>query len=135
MSELKTKQNDANVISFLNSVDNDLRKRDSFHMLDLVKKVTDIEPKMWGDSIIGFNNYTYKYASGRTGEWFSFGFSPRKQSLTVYLPVYLEKIQEMVNKVSTKTGKGCIYIKDLSKVDEQDMIDLIQYAFDKTKEL
>lgn len=131
MAELKTKQNDRNVLEFLHGVENEKRKSDSLLLLSYVKEVTDLEPKMWGDSIIGFGQLTYKYASGRTGEWFPFGFSPRKQNLTLYIPAYLDTIPELINKISNKHGKGCLYIKDLEKVDKQAIIDLIEYSINK----
>lgn len=135
MAKNKTQETENSVLDFLNSVENDKRRQDSFRLLELIEKVSGTTPKMWGDSLIGFGNYTYKYKSGREGEWFFFGFSPRKAALTVYFPGYVEDHQDLVHKVSTKHGKGCIYIKDLSKVNEQDMINLIQFSFDKGKEL
>ncbi len=131
MAELKTKQNDASVIQFLEQLENEKRQKDAFTLLEYVKEISDTPPKMWGDSIIGFGHLRYKYASGRTGEWFQFGFSPRKQNLTLYIPTYLENIPELVEKVSTKHGKGCIYIKDLESVNKQDVLALIDYSFKK----
>lgn len=131
MSELKTKENDANVMNFINAVENEKRRKDCQLLIKYVSEVTDIEPKMWGDSIIGFGNLTYKYATGRTGEWFQFGFSPRKANLTLYIPTYLENIPELVNKVTTKHGKGCVYIKDLESVNKEDVIALIDYSLKK----
>jgi hypothetical protein len=74
---------------------------------------------MWGDSIVGFGKYTYKYESGRTGEWMRTGFSPRKDALTVYLCYYLESQADLLAKLGKhKRGKGCLYLKRLSDVDE-----------------
>lgn len=131
MAELKTKENDANVLEFLNSVENEKRKNDALLLLSYVQEVTDLEPKMWGDSIVGFGHLTYTYASGRTGEWFPFGFSPRKANLTLYIPAYLETIPELISKISNKHGKGCLYIKDLEKVDKEDVVKLIEYSLNK----
>lgn len=77
MAQLKTQPNDKSVTDFFDSVDNDTRREDSFAILALMKEVTGEEPIMWGDSIIGFGTYRYKYASGREAEWFLTGFSPR----------------------------------------------------------
>lgn len=77
MAELKTKPNDKSVIDFLNNVENDIKREDSFTILELMKEVTGFEPIMWGDSIVGFGTYHYKYASGREADWFLTGFSPR----------------------------------------------------------
>ena len=85
MAELKTKRNEGDVEAFLNSVADEKKQQDSFTILKLMKDVTGKEPEMWGDSIIGFGSYHYKYASGREGDWFLTGFSPRKQNLTLYI--------------------------------------------------
>jgi len=82
MAELKTQQNDADVESFLNSVEPEGKRADGYKLLELMRKVTGLEPKMWGSSIIGFGEYHYRYASGHEGDAALVGFSPRKQNLT-----------------------------------------------------
>ena len=84
MTELKTKPNDKSVEEFLTKVENPRRRDDSFKILKLMQEVTQEEPMMWGDSIVGLGSYHYKYESGREGDWFQIGFSPRKQNLTIY---------------------------------------------------
>jgi hypothetical protein len=83
MAQLKTQPNDESVSGFLDRVEDDAKREDSYTILKLMQEVTGEEPKMWGDSIVGFGTYHYKYASGRTGEWFLTGFSPRVQNLTL----------------------------------------------------
>ena len=118
MSELKTKLNKANVEKFLNSVDNKKRKEDSFRVLELMKKITKKEPEMWGPSIIGFGSYHYKYESGREGDWFITGFSPRKQNLSLYIMSGFGKYNEILSQLGKhKTGKSCPYINKLDDVD------------------
>ena len=90
MAELKTRENNKSVLEFIASIDDEQKKKDSLKLLDIMKEITGSEPKMWGDSIVGFGNYHYKYASGREGDWFLTGFSPRKQNMTVYLLCDLE---------------------------------------------
>ena len=85
MAELNTKPNDQSVEGFLNKASDEKKRQDSFTILELMKEETGSEPIMWGDSIVGFGTYRYKYASGREGEWFLTGFSPRVQNLTLYL--------------------------------------------------
>jgi uncharacterized protein YdhG (YjbR/CyaY superfamily) len=81
---------------------------------------------MWGNSIIGFGDYHYKYASGREGDWFLTGFSPRKQSLTLYMMSYLEKHENILKRLGKyKTGKGCLYINKLEDVDMKVLKELI----------
>ena len=81
MAELKTRKNDTSVEDFLNAVPDEKKRQDSFSILELMRGVTGFEPVMWGDSIVGYGSYRYKYASGRMGEWPLVGFSPRKQNL------------------------------------------------------
>ncbi|HAE43257.1 MAG TPA: DUF1801 domain-containing protein, partial [Clostridiales bacterium] len=48
MSELKTKQTDADVVEFINSFANTEQKRqDSFVLLKFIQDITGFEPKMW----------------------------------------------------------------------------------------
>lgn len=118
MAELKTKRNDASVEEFLNRIPDEARRRDCFTLLELMKKATRKEPKMWGPSIIGLGDYHYKYESGREGDWFSVGFSPRKQDLTLYLMAGYGRFPELMRKLGKyKTGKSCLYIKKLEDVD------------------
>jgi hypothetical protein len=118
MTELKTKPNDKDVLEFLNNVENKRRREDSFEILKLMKEVTQEEPVMWGGSIVGFGTYHYKYASGREADWLQIGFSPRKQSLTVYIMDGFDKYNELLNKLGKyKTGKSCLYINKLDDVD------------------
>ncbi|MFX0082606.1 MAG: DUF1801 domain-containing protein [Candidatus Hodarchaeota archaeon] len=117
MTELKTRPNDKSVMEFLNKVENTRRREDSFEILKLMSEVTEEEPKMWGDSIIGFGSYHYKYASGREADWLQIGFSPRKQSLTIYIMDGFEKYKELLDKLGKhKTGKSCLYINKLEDV-------------------
>lgn len=118
MAELKTQKNDASVKDFLNTVENEKRKQDSFVILDLMKKITQSQPSMWGPSIIGFGSYHYKYASGREGDWFLTGFSPRKQSLSIYIMSGFKKYEEILGRLGKyKTGKSCLYINKLEDID------------------
>jgi len=105
MAELKTKRNDASVKAFLNSIADDRKRRDAFAILDLMKKAAKAEPKMWGSSLIGFGNYHFKYESGREGDWFVTGFSPRKGNLTLYIMPGFERYGELLkNLASTRPG-------------------------------
>ncbi len=117
-AELKTKVNDASVPGFLNSVEDEQKRKDSFEILKIMTQVTKEEPKMWGSSIIGFGSYHYKGASGREGDWMQIGFSPRKQNLTLYLMGGLNARTDLLKKLGKhKTSTGCLYIKKLSDVD------------------
>jgi hypothetical protein len=127
MAELKTKKNDGSVEEFLNAVDDEQKRNDCFEILEMMKEITGAEPKMWGDSIIGLGDYHYKYASGREGEWFQVGFSPRKQNISLYLMGYNEGREELFKNLGKfKTGKSCVYIKRLNDIDREVLKDLIK---------
>lgn len=127
MAELKTQKNDGDVNAFLNGVEHDKRRTDSFKVLALMEEVTGEKPKMWGDSIIGFGSYHYKYASGREADWFLTGFSPRKQSLTLYIMSGFDEYDALMAKLGKfKTGKSCLYINKLEDVDEAVLRELVQ---------
>ena len=127
MAELKTKQNEQSVNDFLQAVPEERKRDDSFAILELMKEVTGQEPKMWGDSIIGFGNYHYKYATGREGDWFLTGFSPRKQNLTIYIMSGFDEYDELLKKLGKyKTGKACLYINKLADVEISVIKELIQ---------
>jgi hypothetical protein len=129
MAELKTKATDASVEDFLNEITDDKKRRDAFKVLALMKKATRAKPKMWGPSIVGFGNLVYKYKTGRTLDWFLTGFSPRKQSLTLYLMPGIERYGVLLKKLGKHTtGKGCLYIKSLDDVDMPTLEKLIQQS-------
>jgi Domain of unknown function (DU1801) len=117
MAELKTKATKANVSAFLDTLADENARRDCRTLVRMMQKATKAEPKMWGSSIVGFGDHHYKYDSGREGDWFKTGFSPRKNALTLYglgvqsQPALMSKLGKF------KTGKGCLYIKQLSDVD------------------
>lgn len=118
MSDLKTKENDGDVRAFLETVENERRKQDSFVVLDIMEEITGKTPKMWGGSIIGFGNYHYTYDSGREGDWFVTGFSPRKQNLSLYIMGGFDEYEELLGKLGKhKTGKSCLYVNKLADVD------------------
>lgn len=135
MAELKTKPTDQSVESFLNGVEDEKKRRDSFTILKLMKDVTRADPKMWGPSIVGFGNYRYKYESGREGDWFLTGFSPRKQNLTLYIMSGFRRFEELMAKLGKyKTGKGCLYIKRLEDVNMATLRELVAQSVEYLRE-
>ena len=117
MTAAKTKPNRKSVRKFLESVENEKQREDAFALLEIMKKVTGEEPKMWGPSIVGFGSYHYKYASGREGDWLLTGFSPRKQALTLYIMAGFSRYDDLMAKLGKHTtGKSCLYIKRLDDV-------------------
>ena len=118
MAELKTKENEASVEAFLASVADEQQRADARAVCALMGEVTGQPPKMWGKSMVGFGRYHYRYASGREGDWFVVGFSPRKRDLTLYVMPGFQAYEGLLAKLGKhKTGKSCLYLKRLSDVD------------------
>ncbi len=132
----KTKVNDVNVEDFLKKVENPKRREDSFEILKLMKEITKEEPKIWGDSIVGFGSYHYKNISGIEADWLRIGFSPRKQSLSVYIMDGFDNYEELLNKIGKhKTGKSCLYINKLEDVKIPVLKELITESFKNVKKI
>ena len=134
MTELKTKVNQASVTEFLDSIADDAQRTDSYTLVELLRTATKTEPKMWGNSIIGFGDYHYVGKSGREGDWFLAGLSPRKQTLTLYMLGGWEQHDELLAKLGKYSlGKGCLYIKRLEDVDMSILNKLIVEAVKRAK--
>lgn len=129
MAELKTKPTDVNVLDFLSKIEDPERHKDCLTILGLMKEASGVDPVMWGDSIVGFGRYSYRYSSGREGEWMITGFSPRKNDLTLYLMPGMygfETVADLMEKLGKyKTGKSCLYIKKLANVNLDVLKELI----------
>ena len=98
-ADLKTTENEASVLDFLNKIENEKRKKDSLIVLKYFEEITQLPPKMWGPSIVGFGSYHYKYDSGREGDMLKVGFSPRKEALTLYIGANAEENKELFEKL------------------------------------
>ncbi len=134
MADLKTKLNDASVADFLNTVEDVQKRKDCLELVELMKEITGEDPKMWGDSIVGFGTYHYKYASGREGDWMQVGFAPRKQSLTLYIMSGFSRYEALMKDLGTfKTGKSCLYVKRLSDVDRAVLRELVALSVEHVK--
>ena len=134
MAELKTKPNKVDVYQFIQSVENQRRRQDALVLLDLMKKITGVEPVMWGPSIVGFGKYHYKYESSREGDSFLVGFSPRKQNMSIYLICDYDKDKKLMDKLGKhKSGKGCLYINKLEDVNLNILKVLIESSIEFTK--
>lgn len=118
-AKLKTRETEKSVKKFLDKITDKKRREDCYTVLEMMKRATKAEPKMWGTSIVGFGSYHYKYESGREGDWFQLGFSSRKQSLTLYIIVAgFEGYGELLKKLGNlKTGRSCLYINSLEDID------------------
>jgi len=118
MADLKTVPTKASVNKFLKGITDEKKRADCYQILEMMKDATKAEPKMWGTSIVGFGDYHYEYASGRKGDWFIMGFSPRKQNLTLYMMGGFNQFDDLMKQLGKhSTGKGCLYINKLEDVD------------------
>jgi hypothetical protein len=134
MAELKTKQTDENVTKFINTVTDESKRKDCSEIVEMMKQATDLQPKMWGTSIIGFGSYHYKYESGHEGDMCIIGFAPRKQNIALYVGVSNEKIQKLLPKLGKhKTGKGCLYINNLQQVNQYVLKKIFKICFSAPK--
>jgi hypothetical protein len=117
--EIKTKPTAASVEDFLNGVKDEQKRKDSFVILEMMKKASGEEPKMWGSSLIGFGIRRYKSPkTGREVDWLRIGFSPRKANLSLHLTININEHAEALKKLGKhKTGAGCLYINKLEDVD------------------
>jgi hypothetical protein len=129
VAEPKTKKTNASVESFLNGVADERKRQDCFVLVDLMREVTGSEPSMWGDSIVGFGGYRSTNSTGKEYEWPVTGFSPRKQSLTIYIMSGFEQYDELLGRLGKhSTGKACLYVKRLSDVDMAVLRDLVELS-------
>ncbi len=116
--ELKTKKTDEDVMAFIDKLEDEKKRDESRIMLDIMKELSGSEPKLWGGSIIGFGDIQYTYSTGRQGDWFKLGFSPRKAQHSIYIMSGFNGIEDELSRLGThKLGKGCLYVKSLEKID------------------
>jgi hypothetical protein len=134
VSDAKTRPTDQSVDQFLESLPDERQRQDSRAVVALMREVTGAEPRMWGESIVGFGVYRYRYASGREGDWLVTGFSPRKQNLTLYLSYGFEQHAELLARLGKhKLGKACLYLKRLDDVDQAALRELIERSVDEVR--
>ena len=119
MSALKTVVTNASAESFLAAIPDETKRSDSMELLRLFTKVTGEQPKMWGTSIVGFGQYHYKSErSSQEGDWMLTGFSPRKQSLTLYVIAGFDDLQDLLGVLGKhKVSVGCLYVNKLADID------------------
>lgn len=132
---IKTKENSASVEKFINAVKDEQKQKDSLVLLELMKKASGEDAKMWGSSLIGFGKKRYKSpTSGREVDWFLIGFSPRKANLSLYLMVNHKEHADAIKKLGKyKTGGGCIYVNKLDDIDLKVLNGLIKASLKENK--
>lgn len=133
MAAIKTKQTNVDVHDFINAfADTDQKRKDGFELLKLMQDFTGYEPKMWGSSMIGFGSYHYKSEkSKQEGDWPLVGFSPRKTAISLYVYSACSGQDILLKDLGKhKMGKGCIYVKKLSDINQEILKKLIKTTID-----
>jgi hypothetical protein len=129
VAELKTKPNDASVEAFLASIEDAEKQKDARALLRLMQRAAGQKPKMWGTNMVGFGHYHYRYASGREGDWFVTGFSPRAQNLTIYIMAGFAKLKTKLAKLGKHgTGSSCLYVRRLADIDVDVLASILAQA-------
>ncbi len=133
---MKTIQNNQSVEKFLATVPNEQKRNDCFALIDLMKEITQEEPKMWGDRIVGFGSYHYEYDSKRQGDWCWTGFSPLQKTLTIYMSARPDDFSELAQNLGKHTmGTSCIYVIKLADVDFEVLKEILEKSVAKVKKI
>ena len=136
MKQNKTQRTDNSVSLFLDQIEPEQKRKDSHALVALMSQITAEKPKLWGTSIIGFGDFHYKYKSGREGDWFLTGFSPRKNALTVYLMCDLShEGLDFDGLGKYKLSKGCLYFKKIEDVDLNVLTQIIEDSIEIIKKM
>lgn len=136
MSANKTQPTAASVAEFIARVEPNRRREEAGVMLELMARATGLEPVMWGPSMVGYGRYRYRYASGREGDWFLTGFSPRKAAMTVYIMPDLEPHADLLARLGPyKTGVCCLYLTRLDAIDLTVLEALVRASLARLREL
>ncbi|WP_026533380.1 DUF1801 domain-containing protein [Arthrobacter sp. H41] len=130
MAENKTRPSTADPIAFLDSVPSERRRIDGFAVLEMMRTITKADPVMWGPSMIGFGQYSYRYASGREGNALAVGLSPRSSALALYGLTIAPGVEDLLARLGKhRTGVACLYINSLSDVDTEVLQELIRMGY------
>ena len=134
MADIKTKPTKVSPAAFIKTVEDDRKRRDCRDLVALMEELSGHPARMWGPSIIGFGTYHYKYASGRDGDMPLTGFSPRKDSLTLYLGRVCKTGDCLGGSASTRRGRVASTIKTLNDIDRNVLRDLITASVDEMRQ-
>ncbi|WP_417308941.1 DUF1801 domain-containing protein [Devosia sp.] len=131
---------DAEVDAYLDTVTDEKRRADAEQLIEIMSGVTGEPPRMWGDSMIGFGSYHYKYESGREGDAMLTGFAPRKAEFSLYLmgrylPESQDRAEELLGSLGKhRAGKACLYVKRLSDIDVDKLTELVDMSVEALRE-
>lgn len=133
LAVIKTKPTSISVVDFVNKLPDEQKRKDSFVLLEMMKKASGEEPVLWSNSIIGFGNKRYKSPNtGREVDWLLIGFAPRKANLSLHLVIDIQKEAATLKKLGKhKTGVGCLYINKLEDIDLKVLKGMVEGALKK----
>ena len=127
MADNKTVATDASVDAFIESVADERKRADARELVCLMSEITGHTPRLWGNSMVGFGSYRYRYASGREGDSFLTGFSPRSTALAIYIMPGFGDYADLLEALGPhKTGKSCLYVKHLDAIDRDILARLVR---------
>jgi len=127
MAENKNQPTNQSVTAYLDAVEHDKRRTDAYTLFELFNRIMPEPAVLWGESLIGYGSYHYKYDSGREGDFFLTGFAPRKQNISVYIIPGFERFNDLLSQLGKyKTGASCLYINKLEDIDLQVLEKLIR---------
>ena len=131
MSTNKTQPTEADVATFLAGVMPEPKARDALRLDRLFREVTGFQPVMWGEAIVGYGRYHYRYKSGREGDFLATGFAPRKSALSIYIMPGYADFGNILNRLGKhKIGKSCLYVNKLADIDQDVLAELIRAGLD-----
>jgi hypothetical protein len=134
MAEAKTKPTTQSVAAYLGAIEDETRRRDCDALAALMQRVSGCAPKMWGTSIVGFDQYHYRYDSGHEGDSCSVGFSARKGPISVYMAAGYDHAQDLLAQLGKyKVGKACLTINKLADVNLPVLEQLLARALAETR--
>ncbi len=133
--EPKTKMTETDPRAWLQALVPARRSEEGLQLLEMMETITGEQPRMWGDSMIGFGSRHYEYASGHGGDWFRIGFSPRKAALSLYLLNGYAGDEPLLEKLGKhRRSVSCLYVNKLSDIDMDVLSQLIGKAWQETGE-
>ncbi|MBU2581030.1 MAG: DUF1801 domain-containing protein [Alphaproteobacteria bacterium] len=136
MAENKTRPTRSGVSTFIAAVENDRRQQDSKVLLEMMSRITGFKPQMWGDAIVGYGRYRYKYESGRSGEYFLTGFSPRKSAMTIYImPGFMQYEKQLAKLGRHRHSVSCLYVARLDAIALDVLEDIIADSVERMKSI
>ncbi len=110
----------------IDDVTHDGRRRDAEELMAFIADVTGEEPRVWNANTIGYGQYHYRYKTGQEGDFFTVGFSPRKDRITLYIMSGLRGFDDILDRLGPHiVGKSTVHLKRLDDVDRTILAELI----------